>query len=152
VLVRSIFLSLTLIQACASPEELACTDIGCTDGLHISLLREAFEPGLYLVELDLHGEVILCQATIPLGSGASDGCSDPRAWLELSGSELDTSEQAVTGVFLDRTDLSAMAITVLQDDEEIGYAAFEPDYQTLQPNGPECEPTCAYATRELELD
>jgi hypothetical protein len=148
---RLAFLSLSLC-ACAPVYDHMCTDVGCQDGLSVRFERDSFEPGVYAVEIDLHGEFIHCQATIPLESDASDGCDDPRAMLYLSGSMLAVEEQRVEGFVMEGTDIGAMAVTVTLDGIEIGYAAFEPDYQELQPNGPECEPTCLYAEREIELD
>ena len=141
-----------LLAGCPEVESPDCTSIGCTDGLDVQFARDSFEPGVYTVELDLHGEFIHCQATIPLDSDPADGCDDPRVMLYLSGSMLAVEEQRVEGLFMDSTDLGAIAVSVSFEAEEIGYAAFEPDYQQLQPNGPECEPTCLYAVREIELD
>jgi hypothetical protein len=149
---RPIALLSLLLVGCPIEVERMCTDIGCQDGLSVHFDRASFEPGVYTVEVDLHGEFIYCQATIPLESDPSDGCDDPRVMLYLSGSMLDVEEQRVEGFTMDSTELGALAVTVALDDVEIGYAAFEPDYQELQPNGPECEPTCWYATREIELD
>ncbi len=148
---RIALLTLVLV-GCPDEEGLDCTSMGCVDGLEVFFSRAGYEPGVYTVDIDLHGELIHCQATIPLDSDASDGCTDPRASLFLSGSMLDVSEQSVDGFFLDSSDASAVAVTVSLDDAQIGYAAFEPDYQTLQPNGPECEPTCSYASRDITLD
>ena len=148
---RVALLTLSL-GACAPVYDRMCTDIGCTDGLNVLFERDSFEPGVYAVEIDLHGEFIHCQATIPLDSDASDGCDDPRVLLYLSGSMLEVEEQRVEGFFMDSTELGALAVTVTLDETEIGYAAFEPDYQELKPNGPECEPTCLFAEREIQLD
>ncbi len=141
-----------LLTGCPPIDEGDCTSMGCVDGLEVFFVRDAYEPGVYAVEIDLHGAVIHCQATIPLETDGNDGCTDDRAHLFLSGSELDTAEQSVDGFYLDSTDMGAIAVTVSLDDAQLGYAAFEPDYQTLQPNGPECDPTCLYATREIQLD
>ncbi len=149
---RAVSLIALTLAGCGPVVDEACTQIGCTNGVDVSFVRDAWEPGVYEVELDLHGELITCQATIPLGSDGSDGCTDDRVWLYESGSALDTSEQSIDGLFFDSTQETAIAITVYVERSEIGYAAFEPDFQTLQPNGPECEPTCLYATREIELD
>jgi len=148
---RFALLSLLLV-GCPDDELLDCTGLGCVDGMEVFFSRDVYEPGIYTVEIDLHGELIHCQATIPLDSDASDGCTDGRVSLFLSGSMLDVSEQSIDGFFLDSTDTGAVAVTVSLDDAQIGYAAFEPDYQTLQPNGPECEPTCIYASRDVGLD
>jgi len=141
-----------LLAGCPGEELLDCTGIGCVDGLEVFFSRASYEPGVYTVDIDLHGELIHCQATIPLDSDTSDGCTDARVSLFLSGSMLEVSEQSIDGFFLDSADTGAVAVTVSLDDAQIGYAAFEPDYQTLQPNGPECEPTCTYASRDITLD
>jgi hypothetical protein len=141
-----------LLSACFEAEGVDCTEIGCIDGLEVFFTGADPGPGVYTVDIDLHGELIHCQATIPLETDASDGCDDGRVYLMLSGSALDTDQQSVDGFFLDSTDTGAVAVTVSHEGAQVGYAAFEPDYQTLQPNGPECEPTCSYATREIELD
>ncbi len=147
------FVLLTLLLAgCPDPGTLDCTGIGCVDGLEVFFQRDGYEPGVYTVELDLPGELIHCQATIPLDSDSSDGCSDARVMLFLSGSMLEVSEQSIDGFYLDSTDTGALAVTVSFEETQIGYAAFEPDYQTLQPNGPECERTCSYASRDIALD
>jgi hypothetical protein len=141
-----------LLSACFHAELADCTEIGCVDGLEVFFVGTDPGPGVYTVEIDLHGEFIHCQATIPLGTDGDDGCTDARVSLFLSGSALEADQQSVDGFFLDSTDTGAVAVTISHDAVQVGYAAFEPDYQTLQPNGPECEPTCSYATREIELD
>ncbi len=140
-----------MLCACGDLETLDCTEIGCSDGVEVFFHRDTFEPGVYTVDLDLHGDLIHCQATIPLDSEPSDGCDDGRVLLMLSGSALEVSEQSVDGLYLAGAEVSAIAVTVAYEDEEIGYAAFEPD-QILQPNGPDCEPTCSYASHEMVLD
>ena len=149
---RRLVLIPLLLAGCPDVETLDCTSMGCVDGLEVFFKRDDYPPGVYTVEPDLHGELIHCQATIPLDSDASDGCSDGRVSLFLSGSMLEVSEQSIDGFYLDSVDPSALAVTVSLDGAQIGYAAFEPGYQTLQPNGPECEPTCSYASRDLQLD
>ncbi len=144
-------LFLGALPACEDIDSLDCTSLGCTDGVEVFFSRAAFEPGIYTVTVDMHGDIVVCQATIPLETDTTDGCNDPRAMLYLSGSALDTSEQSVDGFFLDDTDARAMAVTVAFEGDQIGYAAFEPDYQLLQPNGEDCEPTCLYASNELLL-
>ena len=141
-----------LLTACPELDSTDCTSMGCVDGVEVYFTGASHGSGVYTVDIDLHGEQIHCQATIPLETDDSDGCDDSRVSLFLSGSELDPSEQSVDGFFLDSTEPSAMAVTVSFDEGQIGYSAFDIGYEELQPNGPGCEPTCRYATRDIALD
>ncbi|MCP4249122.1 MAG: hypothetical protein GY778_18925 [bacterium] len=43
-------------------------------------------------------------------------------------------------------------VTVLRDGIIVGQAVFHPIYEAIQPNGPDCPPTCLQAGDELIVD
>ena len=93
-----------LLAGCVPP--LMCTEIGCLGGLSFGF--EVDEPGTWTFELDLIEDAtvidtITCVGTLPLSDDADDGCDRSDAFLTLSGSELDPSQQSIAGLTLDNT-------------------------------------------------
>jgi len=132
--------------ACLDPKEtgIACTDVGCTDGFYVSFERAAWNAGTWTFDVTVDDAAVTCQATIPLGSGAADGCTDDLVMIELSGSELPVEEQSIPGMLIGVTDATTIRIAVSLDGTQVALQDFTPEYVTSQPNGPDCEPTCVY--------
>ena len=142
-----------LAMACVLPSSdsgdtaaLGCTEIGCTNGLEIAFTLE--DPGHWTVLATLDGgNTLSCEASLPLSG--DDRC-DAGMTLYLSGSELPADQQSITGVYLETTSASRVAIAI-EEDEGFYFQTFvDPGYEVLQPNGPECGPTCTYASEVIE--
>ena len=141
-----------LLAGCVPP--LMCTEIGCLGGLSFGF--EVDEPGTWTFELDLIEDAtvidtITCVGTLPLSDDADDGCDRSDAFLTLSGSELDPSQQSIAGLTLDNTTPEVVDVRVFLDDEERLNETFTPVYETFSPNGEECGPTCTSGGETLDL-
>ena len=142
-----------LLLACGKTEDTAaCTEIGCQDGLFIELNRLTWEPGVWTVSLTSDGVNTTCTATIPLDSTTPSSCDRTGYQLTTAGSSLDVSEQAITDLYIPSIDIAQVTIIVEHDGVEVFSDSVQPSYQTSQPNGPDCEPTCTSANASLTLD
>ncbi|MCB9758921.1 MAG: hypothetical protein H6739_03705 [Alphaproteobacteria bacterium] len=143
-----IWLALLACKGAPFDSGLACTDIGCIDGLEIRFETDGWPAGRYVVALDLDGATETCTATLPFGDSPDDGC-DGEASLSLIGTRLPAAQQAIGGVWLTRTDLSAVGLTLSRDDAVLVETTLTPEYETLAPNGEACGPVCRYASEAV---
>jgi hypothetical protein len=139
-------LLLLLPLSCNGSPSRVCTDIGCTDGFSL-MLNHAWTEGSYSFEVALDSDVVRCTANIPLDR--SGGCDDERVQLVLSGSELPVAEQSIPAINVLAADLTTITVAILRGDEVLTESSFTPTWETSQPNGPDCEPTCRTAEAAL---
>jgi hypothetical protein len=123
----------------------ACTEMGCIDGLTVQFDPPLEGKGTYAFDVTVDGAAYHCEATIPL-EGSSTVCgSGGIVSIFLSGSELPVAEQTLPGLHVEGTPASVQ-VQVHRDDALVADADLSPKYQTVQPNGPDCEPTCHSAS------
>ena len=111
------------LSACDGSTDLACTEIGCLDGLSV-VVRGT--PG---VEIEI-------EASEPSGDVRNATCvvlQDGSCRIGFDGFVPEEVTVAVSGGG------QHASVTV------------EPVYETLQPNGPDCPPICRQATVEVDL-
>jgi hypothetical protein len=126
----------------------ACTEMGCIDGLTVSFDPPLTGKGTYTFDVTVEGTAYSCDATIPL-EGASTVCDTGGVVsIFLSGTELDPSEQSLPGLHVEGTPKSVQ-IQVQRDGAPVADADLSPKYQVVQPNGPDCEPTCHSAAVDV---
>lgn len=118
-----------------------CTDAGCDSGLDITVLPSAarFEPGIYAVELKIDSAVHALACQIPeTEEGFPCNCvgPPPDAHVCLMHNAL--------SVWVNGFPESA-SVTLVRQGVEVGQKEFSPIYETIQPNGPGCKPTCKLA-------
>lgn len=101
-----------------------CTLIGCDDGVSISVSEE--RPDSLSLTLFINDE------TDPFGSR---DCDDPNlgCWFRIGGETPDE-----------------VRVLIEWDGGEFS-ERFEPEYETHQPNGPSCPPTCNIASISIDL-
>lgn len=128
----------------------ACTEIGCQDQVSLSVRRADGAPPGLAVSLDLDGRQVECAAP---QAGASTACGTDVS-LEvrelLSCTEERTQDARIlrcvpTGKFEEVISIQGTPARVrvtVQADGTLTERTFEPQYKTVQPNGPDCEPTC----------
>ena len=142
-------LPLLLLCACDAFPPVACTEIGCSDGLTIELnAREgAFTPGTYTVAAVSDVDEA-CSFTI----GGADDCAEGAGCVTESSCEagfvLETGDDQV--VFLLGSP-DSLTLTVDRDGEILLEETFAPEYVETQPNGKNCPPTCRNASAAFEL-
>jgi hypothetical protein len=111
------------VTSCA-PGATACTMIGCDDGWNVELIGGTL-PAAYTVQVRVDGQVaaaVECGPTNPCARTMFlPGITAEQAELEIIGADLNL-RWVVT-----------------------------PTYQTFQPNGPNCPPTCRQARVQVQL-
>jgi hypothetical protein len=137
---------------CLAPPPQGCTEIGCADGLTISLKKASgsWEPGMYSVEIDADGKKIACTTQIPLSGASPSSCDDAAVLLGTSGSALPASEHGLSDLIFHSAP-KQVSVTVSRDGAMLATKDFTPTYQKSQPNGPDCEPICNQASDSLPV-
>lgn len=103
----------------------ACTQIGCLNG----------------IRMEIEGE-------IPVGTRFTLTPTDPGGVARSITCDAESPCQSVIQV----EDFTPESFTVSATGPDLDYEqTFAPDYETLQPNGPDCPPTCRVATIVVDL-
>jgi hypothetical protein len=111
-----------------------CTAIGCSDQVSIELRAQG-----QLVET-FSGTITTDQVA---GTSFEVSCPD--------GGSADFQCGGRQGLVL-FTALPELHLDLVDETGTLGFVGWlEPAYETVQPNGPECEPTCAQASTTLQL-
>ncbi|HTJ85379.1 MAG TPA: hypothetical protein VL400_26860 [Polyangiaceae bacterium] len=132
-----------------------CTQMACVDGLNID-----FEPngpmkkGKYTFTIEADGKKQECTGSLPLPAcekGRALTCKgEGDAMIMESGCALPPDQQGFGPIML-KTGPAAVKITVKKDGATIGTADLKPSYRTVQPNGPDCGPTCKQASEKIAI-
>jgi hypothetical protein len=132
----------------------ACTEMGCTSGLHLSVLPLASWPhGDYRYVLDVDGRTVTCEGSLPLRGCESRNitCSEPGFAVVESGCALPRSEHAFGGMeipgFPDRVHLR-----IELDGRPLADEDLDLRWTRTQPNGEGCPPVCCQASDEVTLN
>jgi hypothetical protein len=125
-----------LVASLAACTEL-CSLVNCEDGFEIrAVSSEPLASGRYDIAITLEGRSGSCTAFVPPSAGSAS-CD---ASLPVSVSASETA--FVIGV---HAAPSVVTLRVEYGDQTVGEAEFKPKYRSVQPNGPDCEPTCHVA-------
>ncbi|HQP36677.1 MAG TPA: hypothetical protein PLI95_15935 [Polyangiaceae bacterium] len=141
-----------LLTACGNgvDTDRACTTMGCANGFVVNLQSDAWSAGAYQIAIVADDRTIVCTAALPLPkTGPQSACDAAGVTLGTSGSELEPTEQSLYEVRFSDTYPKTVTMTVSRDATKLAEQSFTPEYATLQPNGPDCEPTCKYASATL---
>jgi hypothetical protein len=123
-------LTLVLVAAC-DPGGTACTQIGCDDQLTLTFVNENGDP-----ITDLAGELEFDGQTLAFDCGDPDGSST----VHCDGNQL-TVYAAPSQITIAATGATHEA-----------YKTVSATYETVQPNGPDCPPTCKQATETVSTN
>lgn len=156
---RGVALVLSLLMGCGDYLQegpRACTAIGCTDGFMVTALAgEGLRDGGYEVQLTLDETSVTCAHPQLVASPQQSGtCSAPNVRSSVvihNGGAPGTG--GANAFLIDIVDTASLVVVrVLHDGVLIGAGRYEPTYETIMPNGPECGPTCDTAPwQELRL-
>ena len=140
----------------------ACTEIGCADGWSLTLREADGSAPTHVVELDIDGEHVVCP---PVSLAARFATCSESVTLQLSDEVMCEEKTSSNGdrmqtctptgrleetVFVNGT--PAEVVVALSDDGTVtDERTFEPDYETTQPNGPECGPICHQASDRWDI-
>jgi hypothetical protein len=132
-----------------------CTEIGCTDGLQVTLApSEGWPAGHYVFSVEADGAMQTCDGDLPLmpcSNGLTLHCQGPSlASIGESGCALAPSAHGFASI-----DFQGMPAHVLiridHDSMPIANQDLTPTYVTSQPNGPDCPPTCHSASAQVTV-
>jgi hypothetical protein len=158
----SLVVVLTLLASCAmhsasevdsGSEPMGCTDIGCHDGLVVSVLPTSSWPhGAYRFTIEADETTTICTGALPLPDCNTRAitCDADEPMITESGCALSESTHAFGDIVFSSTPAS-VAIAVTLDDDPIATETWTPTYQTFEPNGPGCPPKCTSAAVTLDL-
>ncbi len=127
-----------------------CTLVGCDDGVLVDFPGWPLDDGTYdLTVTGASGEVYACTVVVTESGTRLDSqrCSDPGAIVSVT---LDRNGIGTLGV---RTPVlgDEVAVEVSFDDAVVLSDSGPVDYEMVQPNGPDCEPTCTIGTARFPL-
>ncbi len=154
-----------LCVACGGDTEPArmCTEIGCQDGLVIGFRPDAGWPaGDYRFEVRTDRYEVSCRGSLPLPSCVEPGAAAEQRNVSCnvegvvqvaeSGCALPAEAHGFPELLFDPKHRPArVELRVTRDGQLVGEKNFAPQFQRLQPNGPDCEPTCEFASEVVEL-
>jgi hypothetical protein len=124
----------------------ACTLVGCASSVTVH-----FPPvggvGTYVFRIEEEERTWSCTLTIPL---PEPGAYPTNCDLQPMGPAVSDPEQfTFTSLWLDAHP-SRARLVIERDGTVLLDHTLEPVYQTSQPNGPECPPTCSAAVVDLD--
>ena len=146
-----ISLSLFGLTSCGVAND-ACTLIGCSDALVVELHAdgERPRPGNYEVELVADGETTTCSFQFLLVCEGGGHCVEPST-STCPEATFDTARvDPVFSIPVSGTPMSVDYV-VRVADEEVASGTVTPEYETVRPNGPDCEPVCQQATARVAV-
>ena len=135
----------------------ACTLIGCEDGLKIDLRPASGWPaGEYRFQIQADAVEVTCRGSLPLPNCTESPAvtCDTKGLVQIveSGCALPANSQAFPGLWFDpKLRPRKVEISITRDGELVGEGEIVPSFQTVQPNGPECPPTCDVAHAVLDV-
>jgi hypothetical protein len=122
-------LALAICCFACSESDKECTQAGCLDGVQFSFSTPPDASDVSLI-LQFDGRELRCDAK----KNGSDGCRDAGVWVQWNAGKLD-------GFYLfshpEQVTLSVSVAGVVLVSKTV-----TPTYEVMQPNGPDCPPTC----------
>lgn len=144
-------LSLALfVPGCDAGGGAACTEIGCTDGLWVEV---DFSPGLTSGDYEIvlnDGSMAPTTCTFEVSEVASDCDGESICVQNADCDAVWNLESGTVGFNLEGTP-SDLVVTVRQDSVDLSSVSLSPEYESVQPNGEGCEPTCEQATETVTV-
>ncbi len=125
---------LAILAGCSEPIT-ACTQVGCEDGLYITVEHLDGSPlDTFSGEATLDGESF--DVSCDDGTGQGDNYLCLGNTLEIQ----------------DATDATEIHLDLVADDDTLRYqGTLTLDFAEVQPNGPDCPPTCLQASETIAL-
>lgn len=129
-----------------------CTQIGCTDGLAITLDAQAWPHGDYVFRVQADDTTVTCRGALPLPTcgTAAIRCDSLGVSIGESGCALPPAEHGFGEMHIDGHPARVEVAVEFAGKTAVTYAS-EPVFQTVRPNGPECEPTCRHAAITMKI-
>jgi hypothetical protein len=152
-------------SSCSSETESGrpCTAIGCTDGVHVSVLTGGLEDGDYTLRVTLDGQAYECKLSVPgdlpaPGTGQGFDCSpELRDALVMSRSSCDDAATCppagpLSLSFTPTGFPESVVVRLERDGETVAEGERSVEYHQIFPNGPDCDGGCKLAGVEFLFD
>lgn len=135
-----------LLAGCTGPKQYdTCTDLGCDDGLDITITKASeWTAGTWTFQVFSGSSRTECVLTFPLDSATPVSCDRDNVVITAT-------EAGVEKVQLTDTDVTTAGLTVLLDDDEVFEESWTLSWDTANPNGADCEPTCKNSEQTANL-
>jgi hypothetical protein len=151
---RLMRLSLALLSfCCAVPAQAdtACTEIGCIDGLSLTVPPDYhWGTGDYVFSFTLDGRAVTCTGALPLKEcgEASMSCDGDDVMITESGCALLPEAHGFGNVYI-ASSPTKIQVKVTRNGAVLMDKKMTPRYRDTHPNGAQCEPQCRQATVAL---
>jgi hypothetical protein len=147
--------------------EYACTLVACSDGLTVTLQSTdgSWKPGIYTFDLTINHTTARCTITVNLAppevnpggqgqcpSGITLTMSQESTCVSHTKTNPDGTTEfgsecaPIPGHFTQTLEISGtpshVSLQISRDGQVLTNLELSPQYQTYQPNGPRCDPTC----------
>jgi hypothetical protein len=133
--------------------EVACTEMGCHDGLYINVPNQyKWQPGKYRFVFVMDKAKINCTGSLPFKDCRDEHikCDKPGIIITEIGCALPKIDHAF-GSILTEIFPQKMQVTIYREKKKLLDQKMEINYQTVTPNGIKCEPKCKQATVDLKF-
>jgi hypothetical protein len=131
-----------------------CTTMGCIDGLTVDVDKQVWPKGKYKFVINADDKSTTCEGALPLPAcdkGKALTCKgDVDVMIAESGCAL-PPEQHGFGTLTFKGMPKKVRVVVTRDGKEFAKGDFTPSYKKVQPNGPDCEPTCNHASEKMTV-
>jgi hypothetical protein len=138
-----------------------CTEIGCADGWSLTLVEADGAPAAHTLEALVDGAEFVCPQVslgarhVTCGASVTLELVDEVTCVEHETNGGISQICTPTGRFEEILAVSGTPKTVLVTLRDAGgeerQETFVPEYESSQPNGPDCSPTCRQAVDRWEL-
>ena len=134
------------------PADQGCTEIGCVGGLVMNFSKALTSPGSYKITVETEAGTSTCQTKLPFdGCSQASPCSSPGLILGQSGCALPASEHSLTQLQIAQGFPTSVKLTIERDGKPVATSTNQVNYQTSQPNGPNCPPICKQASLSVNI-
>lgn len=158
--IRFAFVGSVLALAVAScdywflDDDKPCTLIGCSSGFSLNLrpLNDRFQPGRYDVRVVPENDTT--RSCFFVISNDTQSCASGHCVREETCNALyfvgysDPDRVMISYPVLE----AKLTIQVEREGLDVGELIVQPEYHSIQPNGPGCPPTCRRASASLQLN
>lgn len=154
---RAMLLALCAVIFLPAPSfaQQACTEIGCVNGLTISMGQMTWPKGHYTIQFLINNKSpVECKGVLPLkpcAEGPSFHCNVTGVTIGESGCALPEKAHGLSDIRIAAV-VGKVVMTITKDMKPFMIRTFKPEYVTSRPNGPQCEPVCTSATVSLNKD
>jgi hypothetical protein len=135
------------------PAPRACTEIGCIDGLHVTLSpAESWPAGAYAFEIRTDAGSTSCRGSLPLPPCGTPAltCTGQPIQIGESGCALPHAAHGFSTITFS-TAPKQVHVRITRDDQPVVERELQPVYRRVQPNGAGCDPVCTTASETVRV-